>query len=161
MCIYIHVYIYKARTKLGVMYHIYLHICIFSCNRETVYQARFTNRIPYPVDISLDARQIREFLNVKKIRDDKCQNFNWYLKEIYPGLQMDKNEVEVLYKNHLASNYFENKLKPLMDQYNEKNNVVLDENEILKLKKRENVPEEIGIYVYISVYICIYIYVYT
>jgi hypothetical protein len=142
--------------------------------RETVYQARFTNRIPYPVDISLDARQIKEFLNVKKIRDDKCQNFNWYLKEIYPGLEMDKKNVEILYKNHLASNYLEKKLRPLMDQYNKEiSDVILNQKEILSLKKRQNVPEEIAlklnkesvepkvyIYTYTHIFIYIYIHIY-
>ena len=73
--------------------------------RETVYQSRFTNRIPYNVETSLDSRQIKEFLGVKVLRQEKCQNFDWYLREIYPGLEKDRVNVENNYRNYLSTDY--------------------------------------------------------
>lgn len=111
--------------------------------RETVYQARFTNRVPYSVDKSIDSRQNSEFLGVKIMRDDKCQSFEWFLKEIYPGLASDKEDVEIGYKNHLSSNYLERALGPILSQYEKRENDVSVNADIIEvLKKREKKADE-------------------
>lgn len=111
--------------------------------RETVYQARFTNRVPYSVGKSLDSRQNSEFLGVKIMRDNKCQSFEWFLKEIYPGLASDKEDVEIGYKNHLSSNYLERALGPILSQYEKReNDVSVNADMIAVLKKRERKADE-------------------
>jgi ShK domain-like len=112
--------------------------------RETVFQSRFTNRIPYHVEVSLDSRQLSEFLNVKMLRDEKCQSFDWFLSEVYPGLEADRENVEIGYKNHLSSKYLETSLAPLVEQYNKAaSGTVMDQDEIAKLIKREGTPAEL------------------
>jgi ShK domain-like len=113
--------------------------------RETVFQSRFTNRIPYHVEVSLDSRQLSEFLNVKMLRDEKCQSFDWFLSEVYPGLEADRENVEIGYKNHLSSKYLETSLAPLVEQYNKAaSGAVMDKDEIAKLIKREGTPAELA-----------------
>jgi len=54
--------------------------------------------VPYAVDLSLDARQPSEFVSVKPLTDGTCQSFDWYLAEIYPGLEQDRPAVEVTHR---------------------------------------------------------------
>ena len=113
--------------------------------RETVYQSRFTNRIPYNVEMSLDARSLKDFLNVKILRDEKCQDFDWYLKEIYPGLEMDRKNVENTYRNYLSSDYLQIGLEPLLSQYKKERTEQIEpisSAQLLLLQNRENRPEE-------------------
>ena len=111
--------------------------------RETVYQSRFTNRIPYNVETSLDSRQIKEFLGVKVLRQEKCQNFDWYLNEIYPGLERDRVNVENNYRNYLSTDYLKNNLEPLLSQYNKlKSDIKIDDDKSIILNAREKKPEE-------------------
>ena len=53
--------------------------------RETVYQARFVDRVPYSVELSLDARQPYAFMHVEKLTHESCQSFDWFITEVYPG----------------------------------------------------------------------------
>lgn len=112
--------------------------------RETVYQARFTNRVPYSVEKSLDSRQNSEFLTVKVMRDDKCQSFAWFIKEIYPGLELDREDVEIGYKNHLSSNYLETALGPILEQYDNahESDIKVSAETVAALKRRETKKDE-------------------
>lgn len=55
-------------------------------HREIVYRARFLNRLPYRVIIPWDARLPKQFASVQMIRDNTCQDFKWFLEEVYPGI---------------------------------------------------------------------------
>lgn len=110
-----------------------------------MFQSRFTNRIPYHVEVSLDSRQLSEFLNVKMLRDEKCQSFDWFLSEVYPGLEADRKNVEIGYKNHLSSKYLEKSLAQLVEQYNKPaSGAVMNQEEIAKLIKREGTTAELA-----------------
>lgn len=116
--------------------------------RETVYQSRFTDRIPYNVEMSLDARSLKDFLHVEILRDEKCQSFDWFLKEIYPGLEMDRKNVENAYQNHLSSNYLQNGLEPLLSQYKKirsENVQPVNLAETVLLLTAENKPDELAL----------------
>ena len=113
--------------------------------RETVYQARFTNRIPYTVETSLDARSIKELLGVKVLRDEKCQSFDWFISEIYPGLELDRENVEIGFKNHLSSKYLETALSPLVEQYGRESSIHTDPEEVALLTKRANTLDELAL----------------
>ena len=113
--------------------------------RETVYQARFTNRIPYTVETSLDARSLKEFLGVKVMREEKCQSFDWYISEIYPGLELDRENVEIGFKNHLSSKYLETALSPMVEQYGRESSIHTDPEEVALLTKRANTLDELAL----------------
>lgn len=88
--------------------------------REIVYQGLFIGRVPYPIHLSHDSRMPRQLhlaAAVGAVRDT-CQSFDWYLKEIFPGLLVDAPHVSSEYSKHLASGYLEEALKPLLEQYN-------------------------------------------
>ena len=113
--------------------------------RETVYQARFINRIPYTVETSLDARSLKELLGVKVLREEKCQSFDWFISEIYPGLELDRENVEIGFKNHLSSKYLETALSPLVEQYGRESSIHTDPEEIAMLTKRANTLDELAL----------------
>ena len=111
--------------------------------RETVYQARFVGRVPYTVELSLDARQPAEFMHVSQLTQEACQSFDWYLTEVYPGLETDRPQVEIAYRNHLASDYFKTSMAPLLAQYEKTTTARVNTAEVATLQKRENKPEEL------------------
>ena len=113
--------------------------------RETAFQARFTGRVPYTVELSLDARHPQQFMHVKMLTSESCQPFDWFLAEVYPGLALDREGVEIAYRNHLASDYFKLSLGPLIDQYSKKSEVVIDETEVELLEKRGNKQLELDL----------------
>jgi len=86
-------------------------------HREIVYRARFKDRIPYYVITSPDARQPKQLHGAIDITSGNCMNFNWYLDEVYPGLKSEIELVNDRFKGHIASNYLEEKLAPILAQY--------------------------------------------
>ena len=80
--------------------------------REIVYKARFAGRVPYTVDVSHDSRAPQRFSGAKPVYTEKCNNIEWYLKEVYPGLNLDVDGVEAAFSQHLESDYLEKSLKP-------------------------------------------------
>lgn len=85
--------------------------------RELVYAARFTGRIPYTVQLDLDVNQPQRFNLVQQLGESSCSNFDWYLKEIYPGLIADMAGVEDGFKVHLESDYLRRLLEPWIKMY--------------------------------------------
>ena len=85
--------------------------------RELVYAARFTGRIPYTVQLDLDVNQPQRFNLAQPLGEAGCTNFDWYLKEIYPGLIADMAGVEDGFKVHLESDYLRRLLEPWTKMY--------------------------------------------
>jgi glycoprotein-N-acetylgalactosamine 3-beta-galactosyltransferase len=78
--------------------------------RELVHKARFLGRVPYTVDVSHDARAPQVFHSSKALAQGSCQDLQWYLDEVYPGLQADVAAVEAAHAQHMASGYLETAL---------------------------------------------------
>jgi len=85
--------------------------------RELVHAARFTGRIPYTVQLDLDVKQPFQFNLQKPLGDSGCATFDWFIKEIYPGLLRDIPDVEAKYRAHLQSNYLQRLLEPWLKMY--------------------------------------------
>lgn len=78
--------------------------------KELVYQARFTNRIPYKIILDPSSRMPKDLHGIRVISDGNCQSFDWYLQEIYPGLIIDSSKVQNDYSNYINSDYLDVKL---------------------------------------------------
>ena len=86
--------------------------------RELVHAARFTGRIPYTVQLDLDAKQPLRFnLQSKPLGEANCATFDWYLKEVYPGLLVDMPVVEERFRVHIESNFAQRLLEPWTKMY--------------------------------------------
>lgn len=112
--------------------------------REVVYRARFLDRVPYRVLVSIDARLPQQFHKVQMLRDEACQNFDWFLKEIYPGLLADVPSVEEAFKTHLKGDeYLDAALSLHLGQYIKESSPIRgDANEIEKLKLHAHTDAE-------------------
>lgn len=114
--------------------------------REIVHAARFTGRIPYTVQLDLDVKQPQRFNVHAPLGDSNCASFDWFLKEIYPGLLRDIPGVEERYKVHLESSYLQQLLAPWVKMYQSKAPPVpADAVTQAELDKRSNAPEELAI----------------
>ena len=109
---------------------------------EYVYMSRFTNYIPYKVETPIDNRSPLDVNHVQPLVKDQCSSFNWFLKEIYPGLQADIEGIVAEYKGFLATPYEENILKPWIDQYRKESIFLIDNTIEAKLKERAERSQE-------------------
>lgn len=112
--------------------------------KETVFQARFTGRVPYSVELDQGERFSPTLHGNKMLVTDSCQDFDWYLNEVYLGLLQDAQRVEENYRNHLSSGYLVTAQHDLLEQYNKKTseNIVLDDLEIKRLQKFAETADE-------------------
>ena len=87
--------------------------------RELVHAARFTGRIPYTVQLDLDVKQPYLFnKNANKpLGESGCATFDWFLKEIYPGLLADVPGVEERFRAHIEGDYLHRGLEPWIKMY--------------------------------------------
>mmetsp|Transcript_25138 Transcript_25138/g.25339 ORF Transcript_25138/g.25339 Transcript_25138/m.25339 type:complete len:691 (+) Transcript_25138:3-2075(+) len=106
-------------------------------DKERVYQARFTGRVPYKVEVSLDAGQPSFLDDAPLVSRDRCQDFSWFLKEVYPGLASESESVEMMFRSHLASDYLDPAVGSLLEQYTKKSAHAFDPVEIAKLASKE------------------------
>ena len=97
-----------------------------SAHKETVFRARFVDRVPYKVIVNPDSRMPRSLEGVKLLRDDACQSFDWFLQEVYPGLTADAADVDAAYRAHIASNYLADALADQITQYSKSSSQVSD-----------------------------------
>lgn len=111
-------------------------------HKETVFQARFTGRVPYQVEVSLDARFPQHLQSAPLVSKDICQRFEWFLKEVYPGLLVDLPDIETFYRHHLVSGYLKKDLEPLLTQYNKKSAHAFNPKEIERLALKEKEAKE-------------------
>jgi hypothetical protein len=51
--------------------------------RETVFAARFTGRVPAPVELT----------QLRRVLPEGCQSFEWFATEVFPGLLADRTAV--------------------------------------------------------------------
>jgi hypothetical protein len=110
----------------------------FNEYKEVVYQARFTNRIPYMVETSTDPIHTAPYIASYSVSSTQlltCMKFSWYLTEIYPGLLSDVKEVEKNYKNYLSSDYLLDALGPFSSQYTKEGEFIRSDLEILKARE--------------------------
>eukprot|EP01041_Mallomonas_annulata_P004115 gene4115-8174_t len=112
-------------------------------HKETVFQARFTGRVPYKVEISLDAGQPKFLETATLVSRDKCQDFDWYLKEVKKiGLASETVGVEMEFRDYLKSGYLKKALDPILSQYTKKSAHAFNPTEIAKIAAQEKQAKE-------------------
>eukprot|EP01035_Chromulina_nebulosa_P017657 gene17657-23244_t len=114
-------------------------------HHETVYQARFTGRVPYSVEISASDRFSKSLHGVEKFSKDECLSIDWFLQEVFSGLLVDEKEVLLAYRLHLGSNYLTESLKSLIYQYTKDSNVVFNDVEVGRLTAKSRTKDEVAI----------------
>jgi len=115
---------------------------------ELVFRARFLERVPYGVELSIDLMRVTPAQSTED-RDNQIKNsylhvclpFDWYLQEVYPGLIIDAKGVNDQYAEYISSDYISPEngyIKKLLAQYSKgSSDVKSDNNEILMLMRRE------------------------
>lgn len=109
--------------------------------REIIYKARFSqsHRVPYSIPVA-ERRMPAQFAHVIPIVKGECQDIQWYLENVYPGLLEEVSVIEQQYNEHIQSNYLETLLKPVISQYgSDKHAPEVDSASVLE---RVNTPEE-------------------
>jgi len=112
-------------------------------------------RLPYQVILREDARHPAYLNDAKLIDINKCNNFDWYLQQIYPGLLNDKEAVTKYYERSTSPLQLAEYLSPVLEQYNKKGVHLLKEsnkilapnsdsaNSLLKFQVQEQQDEKI------------------
>jgi hypothetical protein len=113
-------------------------------HKETVFQARFTGRIPYSVELSQNERYSKHMMHVNQLVSESCQSFDWFLQEIYPGLRQDRIPVMQAFQQHVASHAtYDAAFGPLIQQYVKKHSdITVDQAELEKLDQRAHTADE-------------------
>ena len=88
--------------------------------RDLVFQARYLNRIPSKVTLSLDNLHPEKFTQAKLINEYDCLSMDWYVKEVNPSLIPAAEKIGPRFLSHISSSYLTTDLSPLLEQYTKK-----------------------------------------
>ncbi len=102
--------------------------------KELVFQSRFLYRVPYAVETLIDPITIGPLQAKKGLT---CSDFKWFLREIYPGLQLDIPSLVDEFAKYIRSDYLEVLLKPTIDNYNTAKGLEIHPEEVSSLALRE------------------------
>lgn len=113
--------------------------------KEIVFQARFTNRVPYTVDLVQSDRYSSNLMKVEMMTHGKCQNFDWFLKEVFPGLLHEVSDVTAGFLEHInGGSYLTSAYSGLYKQYSKQSSdlIVVDEKVVEELHALANEEDE-------------------
>lgn len=103
----------------------------------------FIGRVPYSIELDQGYRY-SEYMSGAKLSNDRCSSFEWFLKNVFPGLLDDRAAIAHSFNNHVKSaSYLTSPLNPLISQYLKKHSdAKYVDSEIAKLAARANTPDE-------------------
>lgn len=112
--------------------------------KEVVFQARFTGRVPYSVDLSSGDRFTVVMNQAKGFIQGSCQSIDWFLTEVFPGLIKDIPLVQESYHNYLADGMYLNKALNLqLSQYTKtSSDIYMDSAEVSRLHALTETADE-------------------
>jgi hypothetical protein len=111
-------------------WHIYDH-------KETVYQARFLNRIPSLSYLTPYDRFPSSMSKVEMLSKEACLDFDWYIKEVYPGLIEDEKAVRDRFSSYLSNKRYIDELQSnILNQYSKSSSdITVVAEEVDRIKK--------------------------